>query len=460
MNKLNMHKVKVHIHKLDKQKIAGALIIIIIVIIGVRLLTSSHAESPYASVEAESGTLGGGSTLINDPNASGGKAVQFNTASSAVPTYPLKVVGNTLEGANGTRFVVKGAAQYFYAYDDSGSPDTGMATTDAAYYANDNTWHQYMVSQGLNLIRIGLGAYEWDNQTYMPEATYETELGNVVTSASNAGLAVELGNWDSMGDGAGAPSDYTLWHPFWLAQKSIINAHPNIVIEPFNEPNNMTDAQWLSMWEGELSFWRGTASGDMGYTGVIVVDTNNYSAELNPTYIQDLITYSNTLSTKDNLLFSIHFYATAFPTASAGFSTGIYSGTTTNEQEFDSIYTQYEGTYPEVIDETGNRNGNQGNGNGDYNDASSATSPEPYPEDPNNFFLYLSQFSQAMATDVAQHGLNGEDGFAFSWAQDDDCMINYCVGSSPTGNPATPSWNSNWGQIFEDYYIDNVTSYY
>ncbi len=353
---------------------------------------------------------------------------------ASASTWPLKVSGSTLESASGSRFIVKGVTQYWYAYNDAGSPDAAMKATSAAYYADRTTWDSFMAGQGLDLVRIGLGAWEYDDRTYLPHASYLSELRNLVSTAADNGLTVELGNWDSMGDGAGIISDFTAWHSFWLALKPVIEDSPNVIVEPFNEPNGISESRWLSLWQRELSFWRGP----MGYSGVIVVDTDNHSAAFPGATIHDLVRYADTMG--GNILFSIHSYATEWPSAAHGFASGMYSASETNEQAFNHRYTSHEGTYPMLIDETGNANGSSG----DYNAAVSAAGPSP------DYWAWLTQFHSAMAYDTRNEGLNGETGFAFSWTSG-DCMISYCYGSG--GEAGAPTWNANWGRIFEDYYV-------
>ena len=77
-----------------KQKFIPALIIVVLALVGVRLLILGHAQSPYASVEAESGTLTSGAAIVSDSTASGGSAVQFNAATTTTPTgVPMRGVG-------------------------------------------------------------------------------------------------------------------------------------------------------------------------------------------------------------------------------------------------------------------------------------------------------------------------------------------------------------------------------
>jgi beta-mannanase len=58
------------------------LVVISIAGVGIQSLLTSHAATPYASVEAESGNLSSGAKLYTDATASNGSAVKFGSASS------------------------------------------------------------------------------------------------------------------------------------------------------------------------------------------------------------------------------------------------------------------------------------------------------------------------------------------------------------------------------------------
>lgn len=68
--------------------VSPILIIALITGIGVHLLITSHAESPYASVDASSGTLAAGATKVADTTASSGIRVQFNGATTGSVWQP------------------------------------------------------------------------------------------------------------------------------------------------------------------------------------------------------------------------------------------------------------------------------------------------------------------------------------------------------------------------------------
>jgi hypothetical protein len=403
----------------------------LIAAIGYHLIGSSRAQTPYINGYAANGTVTGNASLISGGSSTGGQAVQFGTASSS-SMFPLKVAGNLLETATGNRFVVKGVAQTLY----NQSADQMIS----AEYAQDYSyWHAFMVSQGVNLLRLSTNADDYIDSTYVPQSTYMTDITNIEQNASKDGLAFEICNMDSTYDGTSLPTDYTNWHPYWLALKTLINSNPNIIIEPFNEPNGLSETQWLSTMEGELAFWRGTGADQMDYKGVIVVDTDEWSHDFYASDNQTLVNYSDTLATPNNLIFSIHQYATDYSDSASGF-------TATDQQSFQNNYTQYDTTFPMFVDEYGNDNGS------DINTSSTPNS---------SYYNYLSQISQFFASKVPG-GFNGASAWQFAWGDWNQMTDDTYQDSQPpqtSYDPTNPQWDNFWGIIYEDYYVDNVSSY-
>ena len=61
-------------------------VVTVFAIAGYLTLSLSHAATPAASVEAESGTLSGNASVISDPSTSNGSAVKFSPNSTTIPT--------------------------------------------------------------------------------------------------------------------------------------------------------------------------------------------------------------------------------------------------------------------------------------------------------------------------------------------------------------------------------------
>jgi hypothetical protein len=74
--------------KLIKTKLRAILFVFIFVSIGSYLILGSHAATPYASINADSGSLSGGATVQTDATASDGKSVVFGSAvAGTIPTH-------------------------------------------------------------------------------------------------------------------------------------------------------------------------------------------------------------------------------------------------------------------------------------------------------------------------------------------------------------------------------------
>jgi beta-glucanase (GH16 family) len=92
----------------NKQLLAASLLICVIIVAGTVLILGSHASTPFASTEAESGTLAQGASIVTNADASGGKAVQFasssvgsNTSGCTYNGASAPCIGSASTGASG-----------------------------------------------------------------------------------------------------------------------------------------------------------------------------------------------------------------------------------------------------------------------------------------------------------------------------------------------------------------------
>jgi hypothetical protein len=83
-----------HLRQKHKSKLLAAAIIFAVALGGIIYLALSHAASPYAAIEAESGMLAGGATLVtSDSTASGDSYVEFDASSTDTKIqYPAQVL--------------------------------------------------------------------------------------------------------------------------------------------------------------------------------------------------------------------------------------------------------------------------------------------------------------------------------------------------------------------------------
>jgi hypothetical protein len=113
--------------RLTKLQIA-AMSGLFVALIGVALVLSTKAATPFFSAEPESGTLSAGATVVNDTTASGGKVVQFNPPATPPPPPPSFNPGNP----NGTAQVPAGMG-----LEDVSTPDHVVGTGTTASCTSD-----------------------------------------------------------------------------------------------------------------------------------------------------------------------------------------------------------------------------------------------------------------------------------------------------------------------------------
>jgi hypothetical protein len=118
----------------NAQKTVGTLAIIAVALVGVRLLSPSHATSPAVSSQATLGTRGGNASLHNDVTASDGESVEFG-----LPFYD----GKTLSVQSGTSDVA--TLQKLHA--NSMRPEISFDTAGTAF--NDTVDHDGATTEAM-----------------------------------------------------------------------------------------------------------------------------------------------------------------------------------------------------------------------------------------------------------------------------------------------------------------------
>jgi hypothetical protein len=121
------------------------LAVIAVALVGVTALIAANAAASTANVQPENGTLAGTVTVVNDATASGGKAIQYGTATSGggitfnrctSPTYTLPTNpsnpqdGLTLSG--------------FYVTNDTWNYSKYPQSLQTMYICNYNNWYVNM----------------------------------------------------------------------------------------------------------------------------------------------------------------------------------------------------------------------------------------------------------------------------------------------------------------------------
>jgi len=329
------------------------------------------------------------------------------TQSTAAPV--VHVAGNLLKDPSNARHVVKGAAVYMMPFytNGTGGPDAAVANTCNDNFAQRDPIFAYMHSIGINTIRLPVGASCYggsDPYALGGTAGYLQRIANIVTSANSAGLNVLIGCWDSLGMSANWPAQYTGSLPMMQAIVNQQAANPHCMFEPWNEPNNVTWAQWSTVMNDTLDKYRT----QWGYKGVLAIDTTGWSNNFDAPSMDALLTKDAgvTGTGAANLLYSHHRYANAN-------TTFIASG---DKAEFDNNIGQHLGVYPYMFTEIGFFN-NQG---------------QPQPQ-------WNTELVAYMASPLVANGLNGFCAFVWNWV-DPNNMVN------ANGQQGLTSLNQ-WGQI-------------
>jgi hypothetical protein len=296
----------------------GAFIAVIVAVVGTFFLVSGHASTPYASVNADKGTVLGAATILSSSSADDGKYVQFGSnPSSITPT----IVGHNLEAGNtGNRLPMKGVAVW-------GIQDEITGSFGSSEYTNRQTVINTIKSWGANVIRFRLLASDYDNQTYMSKSQEIQEIKDWQSAAQAAGMYFQVTWWDSL-DGsyndANWASDYSQAFPMMT---DVVNAlgptNPWVIYEPFNEPNNVSESSWLSAMVATEKEFRNN-----GYKGILLLDTDGWSHVYNDA---DMTTLENDdaglsgMNSTNQIIFAKHDYANeGFSSPDSGFDSAYW----------------------------------------------------------------------------------------------------------------------------------------
>ena len=253
----------------------------------------------------------------------------------------LQVVGARLELTSRQRFVMRGVIIYampFYETDSKADPALASVTEQA--YANRRAIFARVKALGFNTVKIPISAEIYASDPYGlggPNG-YLARLRTIVDAATSEGLYVVLGWWDALGEGYSVLKEYPSQFPMMKAVAHLFRDNPDVVYEPFNEPNQINWDQWVVMSEKMVQYWRAT----IGYRGVIIADTKDYSFNFDPTYVGALIRYDGALLGKPNLLIANHRY----PNRHTCFCGASFAG-------WESLVGQYIGRFPLLGSEYG-----------------------------------------------------------------------------------------------------------
>lgn len=175
---------------------------------------------------------------------------------------------------------------------------------------------------GGNHIRLRVLADEYVHLRYMgTKGTYLRWVKDWVQAAKAAGLYTYISWWDPRDSQSGQNSRAHWATKYSFAFPMMTDVYrslklpgggddPWVFYEPFNEPNNVTAAQWLVAMQATVKHWRA-----LGFQGVLVIDTTNFSHDFVDADMVTLERWDSTLtrSRRHNLAFAHHDYCDDYP---------------------------------------------------------------------------------------------------------------------------------------------------
>jgi hypothetical protein len=222
----------------------------------------------------------------------------------------LHVEGNLLRDGAGRRVVVVGSNIYlipFYGWPDEHTPDRSLVTaTDRAFAERERVFAR-MRELYVNFIRVPLGYRVYESELYASRAAILERIVAIADSAEAAGLHVMFEWHDFSGSTARFSSDYAQAFPMITDVREALGDRAGVIYNPFNEPSNdrRAWAEWQTPTRATIRFFRE----DLGYAGVLVIDTTGWSWAFDPDEVASLLDFDATLAGgSPNLLISTHRY--------------------------------------------------------------------------------------------------------------------------------------------------------
>jgi endoglucanase len=262
--------------------------------VGVLLLASCGGGSPPAMVGAATGGSPGGGGA---GDGTGGAAVDSGPVDlgPVVPLNPvaahgqLQVVGTQLQDQAGNPVQLKGVSSQWLNYESETFPESKPALE----YARDH-WKLSVIRAAMGVDAQGgyLGTGTGANANM---AGMMTKVETIVQNAIDLGLYVIV-DWHTSDAVSATTTQTTQAVAFFTAIAQEFGALPNIIYEPYNEPNKVTWAQIKPYHEAVVAAIRAQ-------------DPDNLIVLGTPTFSQDVDLAAKDPVAGTNLLYTLHFYA-------------------------------------------------------------------------------------------------------------------------------------------------------
>lgn len=213
-----MKNLKPALKKLNPKTISAEVIILVFAVLGVHLLISSHAQSPYASTRADQGILASPATTKVCTGSSDGSCVQFGQP----PGY-FNVSGNQILQSDGKPYIPLGVTVFGISQTDWQS---NIGSDIAQINASASFWHA-------NIVRIQVAPYYLNNNTTGYLAAIEQEVTVAEKAGLNVIISAQYENTKSLYP-LGAPDSSTV--QFWNTIAPIYASDNRVWFDLYNEP--------------------------------------------------------------------------------------------------------------------------------------------------------------------------------------------------------------------------------
>jgi endoglucanase len=270
--------------------------------VGINGCSSSNASGGEGGTGGGSSNSGTGGTGASNGSAGAkgaGGSTTVDAASDAQLGSPLnpvathgqlKVVGTQLQDQAGHPIQLKGVSSQWLNYESKTFPESKPAME----YARDN-WKLSVVRAAMGVDAqggyLGTGTGANANQTLML-----SKVNTIVQNAIDLGIYVIVDWHTSDAVTASGTTQATQASAFFTQIATQYGQYPNVIYEPYNEPNGVTWAQIKPYHEAVVAAIR-------------AVDPDNLIVLGTPTFSQDVDLAAADPVTGTNLLYTLHFYA-------------------------------------------------------------------------------------------------------------------------------------------------------
>jgi endoglucanase len=287
-------------------RLRALVIIVSVALIGTLVILITHAASPYASSNADKGTLSGTAAIVTDGTADDGKKVVFGTYTPpATSTTIYTVSGNKILSSSGQQVILHGVDRDSLEWGCTGSTVTGAANDIPAsdFVTMKTKWNA-------NAVRVALDQDFWLSDATRYCSSYENNVNTVIQNAEANGLIVILdlhwsdgGNLKDSSPGQQCMADENSL-AFWQQVATKYKNDPNVWFEMYNEPESIPWSVWLN--GGSVCGFTAVGMQQM-YNTIRATGANNIVLAGGIDYASHLD--GITPLTGNNIVYAIHPYA-------------------------------------------------------------------------------------------------------------------------------------------------------